>query len=86
MFCRYTSEKKKYQKAALGLQDSDEDDHEQVAQGFKDDVDDCHNTSMTNFWCVGDWRPDWKSALGKEDSESYGRNIHVSCGLPHAWI
>ena len=36
MFCRYTSEKKKYQKAALGLQDSDEDDHEQVAQGFKD--------------------------------------------------
>ena len=27
---RYTSEKKKYQKAALGLQDSDEDDHEQV--------------------------------------------------------
>ena len=49
MFCRYTSEKKKYQKAALGLQDSDEDDHEQVAQGFKDDVDDCHNTSMTNF-------------------------------------
>ena len=31
ILCRYTSEKKKYQKAALGLQDSDEDDHEQVA-------------------------------------------------------
>ena len=31
-FYRYTSEKKKYQKAALGLQDSDEDDHEQVGQ------------------------------------------------------
>ena len=41
--CRYTSEKKKYQKAALGLQDSDEDDHEQVAETDghnNDDVDD----------------------------------------------
>ena len=41
-FYRYTTEKKKYQKAALGLQDSDEDDHEQVGltDGHKDDVDD----------------------------------------------
>ena len=40
-FYRYTTEKKKYQKAALGLQDSDEDDHEQVGltDGHKDDVD-----------------------------------------------
>ena len=34
ILCRYTSEKKKYQKAALGLQDSDEDDHEQVAEAM----------------------------------------------------
>ena len=30
IYLRYTTEKKKYQKAALGLQDSDEDDNEQV--------------------------------------------------------
>ena len=30
LYVRYTTEKKKYQKAALGLQDSDEDDNEQV--------------------------------------------------------
>ena len=40
ILCRYTSEKKKYQKAALGLQDSDEDDHEQVPETDDDDVDD----------------------------------------------
>ena len=36
LYLRYTTEKKKYQKAALGLQDSDEDDNEQVCVFFSE--------------------------------------------------
>ena len=46
ILCRYTSEKKKYQKAALGLQDSDEDDHEQVVETDGHNYDDVDNDNV----------------------------------------